>query len=203
MRINLSALVLALVAGGVVVAQQPTRPISPPPATQPLAPTLNMLVLQGQDAVISPDVPAYVTVEVRDVNDQPVEGADILFELPASGPSGTFAGGGTLFRTRSNLQGQARAVFTPNAGVGRFQIRVTATIGTNFGSTTINQMNSTASPSSPKQRVSRGVGGMKFWIIVGTAVAGGTAAVLATRNGTSSASTTILISPGVPVFGGR
>ena len=169
--------------------------------------SLRLYVLRGQNAVNS--IPAHriiaPVVEVRNVNDQPVEGAEVRFELPASGPGGLFEGGQRVFTARSNLQGQARAAFTPNQEPGTFHVLVTATIAGQSGQATITQTNSTreleALEAQPKTR--RGLlKSWKFWAIVGAA--GAAAAVVAiTRGGDSSTgSSTITITPGGPSVGG-
>src|SRR5262249_13141045 len=65
-------------------------------------------------------------VKVTDEAGAPVEGARVTFELPSSGPSGTFAGGVRTLSTSSDAKGFASATgMTPNAVEGRFEIAVT------------------------------------------------------------------------------
>ena len=65
--------------------------------------------------------------EVRDQNDLPVEGADVTFRLPSSGPGGIFANQKYTYQTKTNSQGQAGcAKFTVGSQAGRFEVQVTA-----------------------------------------------------------------------------
>jgi hypothetical protein len=48
-------------------------------------------------------------VEIRDSNDFPVEGATVVFTLPASGPGVTFLGGAASVTIRFDARGQAAA----------------------------------------------------------------------------------------------
>lgn len=183
--------------------QQP----APPPQAAPPAPaatseTLKMLVLQGQNAVnsIRDGTATIPVVEVHDENDLPLEGADVVFELPATGPGGTFPGGQFVKSVTSNLQGQAGAAFMPNALPGRFAIKVTATLRDRTGHTTIAQTN--VLEAAPLEKT--GIRKIKWWKVA--LVAGGVGLIVgivaATRGGSSSSSSnTITLTPGAPTFG--
>ncbi|MBL8237975.1 MAG: hypothetical protein JNM66_11180, partial [Bryobacterales bacterium] len=69
-----------------VGAQAPATAVPALPAV-----SLRVLVLEGANAINSiPNRSAtFPVVEVRDENDLPVEGAEVVFELPATGPGGT------------------------------------------------------------------------------------------------------------------
>ena len=101
-------------------AQQPAAPV--PQAPKPTVPvsSLKLLVLQGKDAVNDLQGRTFTIpiVELLDDNDQPVEGAQVIFSLPADGPGGFFPGNTINFTTRTNVQGQASAPFTPNGVPG-------------------------------------------------------------------------------------
>lgn len=179
-------------------AQQPAAPA--PQAAKPAAPvsSLKLLVLQGKDAVNDIQGRSFTIpiIELRDDNDQPVEGAQVIFALPANGPGGFFPGNTITFTTRTNVQGQASAPFTPNGVPGRFAIQVTATSGDRFGQTSIPQSNGTVEVGAPKRswfHPSR----KKVIILAGVGVGAVVAIVLANRS-----SPTISISAGPPVFGG-
>jgi hypothetical protein len=173
------------------------------PQAKPAVPagTLRIFVLEGQGAVNS--IPRHTAtmpvVEVRDENDKPVEGAEVVFELPATGPGGFFPGQQRTKRSETNLQGQAAAAFAPNTIAGRFTIRVTATAGNRTGHAAITQTNSLAAEQPEVKR--------KFgrWKILAVAAAGAAVLgiVLATRGSNGAASTpTITLTPGPPSFGG-
>jgi hypothetical protein len=136
-----------------------------------------------------------VVVEVRDENARPVESADVVFELPATGPGGVFEGQQHQFRARATVQGQAGATYTPNAQAGRFGIKVTATLGNRTGSTIITQTNSLRPATVEKS----GVRKFRWWKVALIAGAGAAVAgiVLATRGSTP----TVTLTPGRPTFG--
>jgi hypothetical protein len=161
---------------------------------------LNLVVLQGLDAVSDVHAPTttMVVVEVRDENYRPLEGATVEFELPPTGPSGSFEGGGRIKKAITNAQGQAFTAFEPNPAAGRFSIQARATFGARTGMVTINR------PTQPAQS--------RMWInrhktlviVIAVGVAGAaTAAILTTRGGASSSSSkpTVTITSGIPSFG--
>ncbi len=190
----------------------PAWPAAPPPATPPPNEQLKVFVLEGQGAVnYLPEKRGRTpVVEVRDENDLPVEGAEVLFELPASGPGGEFAGGGRSKSVKTGIGGQAAAPFTVNNQAGAFQIKVTAKIGDKIGRAVIGQVNSATPAVMTPQKKSGWFTTRKMLIISSVAAAGVIAGVLATNGGSSSGSTptappappTIIITPGSPTFGG-
>jgi hypothetical protein len=187
-----------------VFGQQPAAPpaqAAPAPAAPAAAATqetLRILVLQGQNAIngIRDGNVTMPVVEVHDENDLPVEGAAVVFELPATGPGGTFPGGQPTLSVKTNLQGQAGADFMLNPDAGKFVIKVSATLRNRTGHTTINQTNA-IEPALEKSSGHK----IKWWKV---AVAVGAAGliigiVLATRGGSSS--NTVTVTPGTPTFG--
>lgn len=179
-----------------VYGQQAPPPATPAPAAT--METLKILVLQGQNAVnsIREGMVTEPVVEVHDENDQPLEGADVVFELPATGPGGTFPGGGFTHSVRSNLRGQAGAEYILSPEAGKFVIKITATLRNRTGHATISQTNVLeAALEKPKHKISW----WKVAIAVGAAglVVG---IVLATRGGSSS-NNSITLTPGSPTFG--
>ncbi len=182
------------------------------PAGQ-LPSTLKIFVLQGRDAVNDVQGRASNTstpiVEVRDMNDQPVEGAEVIFELPSNGPGGSFPGNKITFSARTNVQGQASAPFMPNAIPGRFTIQVTATSGDRFGRASFQQINGSLAAPGSTEREARGWS-KKKWLIIAAVVAAGaiTAGVVLANHGSSTTASaptppTIAVTPGPPVFGGH
>ena len=80
-----------------------------------------------QTATVNTAFATQLAATVKDTYGNPVGGATVTFNAPASGASGTFAGGVNTATT--NAQGVATApVFTANTTVGAYT--VTATIGT-------------------------------------------------------------------------
>src|SRR5271163_4015643 len=163
-------------------------------------PQLRVLVVEGDGTInnIKQRVNVELVVEVRDDTQKLIEGAAVVFFLPAQGPSGTFSSGTKTLTTRTDHLGRASAPgIHPNSQTGKFDIRVTASVGGQTASATITQTN--ISGASP------GGGGMSFgtkaWIIL--AICGGVVAgavIAATHKSSSSSSGTppIVITPGTP-----
>jgi hypothetical protein len=198
------ALLLCLPAG---VAQTPQTPLAKPQeqtkpprdtAQAPVPGSLRIIVLEGNNVVNSIPLGRSVmpVVEVRDENELPVEGATVVFTLPENGPGGTFAGNQNALTARSNSQGQTAAPFLINGLSGKFEIKVTATLGNRMGETVITQTNA-AGGQVGKAAVSKPW--YKKWyvwaIVGGAAAAGGVTAWALTRG-----SDTVTITPGGPVF---
>ena len=184
---------------GALFAQQP----NPAPANSPPAGGLKIAVLEGKNGVngIRTPMTMDVVVEVRDMDDRPVEGATVSFQLPLMGPSGGFEGGVRNKDATTNVQGQASVSYTPNEELGRFTIQVKAMQGGRSGMTTIMQQNATEA------------GQMKSWlsrhkkIVIAAAVvvaAGVGLGVGLTRGGSKSSSgvSGVTITPGVPTVAG-
>ena len=122
-------------------------------------------------------------VEVRDEANQPVSGARVLFTLPYSGASGSFAGGSRTFETVTDGQGRAAApTFKPNKTEGRLNVSVAAFGAGREGHAVIAQRNTMAVSQAS------GGGGRKklVWLaLIGGGAAGG---VLAAGLGGKSSS---------------
>ena len=181
------------------MAAQPTSDIRT--SSAPTGERLNLVVLQGQRAVNDIRTPTtmMVVVEVRDENYRPLEGATVEFELPATGPGGSFADGTYNKKAIANAQGQAFTAFDPNMKPGRFAIRARATFGVRTGTVTIVQENK-AGQTTPTW-ISRH---KTLAIVIAVGAAGAaTSAIVATRGGTASASSkpTVTITSGIPTFG--
>jgi len=174
--------------------------------------SLRVLILEGANAVNSiPNRSAtFPVVEVRDENDLPVEGAEVVFDLPATGPGGTFPNQKNTFSGRTNVQGQIRAPYIMNALPGIFGIQVTATIGTRTGKVTITQEHSMKTPEELAVKKKRWYKHWWVWAAVGGAATVGILFGTGTIGGDSSSSTTptvpvpptITITPGGPSIGG-
>ena len=189
---------------------QPAPSQQLPPSAKPggqSTESLQIFVLEGNGAtntLVEP-MPSMVVVEVRDENSRPVEGAEVVFELPATGPGGRFAEDQSIRRARTNSQGQAGVTFVPNSEMGRFNIKASATLGNRTGQAVISQTNALRPASSAEKRRFGKLGNWKVLLIAG-GVAGIVAVVLATRGGSGSSATvapppTITLTPGTPTFG--
>ncbi len=149
-------------------------------------------------------VMAPLVVQVVDQNDQPVDGADVVFRFPLDGPSASFANQKTSQTFRTNADGQAAATgWTSNGKVGAFRVQVTASRGNQLGSATVSMTNVTRITDATK-RHAKSKWSSK-WAKIGIAV--GAAAVvavivLATRGSGSKAPTVVTATPGAPTIGG-
>ena len=179
-----------------------------PPSVKPggqSTESLQIFILEGNGAtntLVQP-MPSMVVVEVRDENSRPVEGADVVFELPATGPGGRFSENQSIRRAKTNSQGQAGVTFVPNSELGRFSIKVSATLANRSGQAVISQSNALRPASSAEKRRFGRLLNWKVLLIAGGAVAV-VAVVLATRGGSSSSASappTITLTPGTPTFG--
>ena len=178
------------------------------PSSKLVAPSggLKIVVIQGEGAVnnIRSKTATQPAVEVRDQNDKPVEGAEVIFGLPAAGAGGVFNGWMRTQTTKTNAQGQAAASgFTPNDEAGRFNIKVTATSGDKTASVVIAQTNSSRGGAGG---AGAGMSGKWKVLLVAGAVALGGGIYAAKRgNGTTTiVSTPVTVTAGpVTVAGPR
>jgi len=175
------SLVVALSAALVVSAQQPASQL-----TSQAQGSLKINAIQGEGAKNSLRARTGVApaVEVRDADDKPVAGAEVIFQLPMVGPSGVFNGWLKSQTVRTDENGVAASSgYAPNSEAGRFNIKVTASTGSQTGSAVIAQSNVEGDSSAS------GGGRSAWWkyvaVIGGAAVAGGV--VAATRNGNDTA----------------
>lgn len=130
------------------------------------------------------------TVEVKDATDKPVAGAEVVFQLPLVGPSGAFNGWLRSQTVRTDEQGRATVNgYAPNSEAGRFNIKVSATAGTQTGQAIIAQSNvlEGSSAASGKKKTNKWI-----WVAVigGAAIAGGAAAKASGGNGTTTTAAT-------------
>jgi hypothetical protein len=198
----LCAILALIVAAPSGLAEDQAPPSQAAPRQQAPGPALNIAILEGNNAVNSVSLLRSVApvVEIRDQNEFPVEGATVVFTLPAQGPGGTFTGGGTTFTTRSDARGQAAAPLIVPRMEGRFEIRVTATAGDRRGEASIVQTNSAGTYVGPSIAPRPWYRKWKVWAIIGGAAVAGGVAVAVTRGSGSKSSGSVVITPGVPVF---
>jgi hypothetical protein len=165
---------------------------------------LNIFVLVGERAVnsIRSRSTTSPVVEVRDERNLPVQGAEVIFELPSAGPGGFFRGQNLMWTGRTDANGQVVAAgFTPNQEPGRFRIRVTASYAGRLGRAVIAQTNSIR----PIERDGPQLGGRRrsVWlkaiaVTAAGAVAGGI--IWAKRSGGEPPA--VILQPGTVIFGG-
>lgn len=179
-------------------------------AAQDSAPPFRIMVLEGEGAVnnIHEVVNRAVSVEVDDVNHNPLSGVSVTFFLPNDGPSGLFPNGSRVLTVFTDDKGVAvsRSIHFNNQ-VGLMKIDVVATLFSQTVSHSIMQTN-VGSPASVKSSYVPAAGGAKLaprphskkWIviaIVAAVAAGGAAYYLTTRKSTPTAT----LSTGSPTVG--
>jgi len=148
-RKSVAGLAVFLLLAGSLPAQQtpsavPAQPAPPAAKPAPGPKSLKIAATQGEGAKnsIKARSATQPAVEVRDENDKPVANAQVIFQLPASGPGGVFHDWMRTQTARTDERGQATASgFTPNDIEGRFNIKVTASAGEATTSVVIAQSN--------------------------------------------------------------
>ncbi len=132
-------------AGTPPAASNPA-PAAAPARQLPVEQSLKILVLagNGEQNDLERRVMAPLVVQVMDQNERPVEGAEVVFRFPITGPSAAFTGGKSSVTVRTNGGGQAAAVnWMANGEVGTFQVHVNASYGNQVGETTVSMTNVT------------------------------------------------------------
>ncbi len=171
-------------------------------AQQPAPLGIKIVVLQGEGArhSIRSRHGVQTVIEVRDQDSRPLPGAQVVFQLPAAGPGGTFPGGRLTQRTVTDARGQAStAGFAPNDQEGRFNLKVIAVSGDLKAEAVVSQVNQARTEIDARRR------SKKPWIVL--ALGGAAAGIIAaTRGGGGSAAAaptpTITLVPGPVSVGG-
>jgi len=130
---------------------------------------IKILVQEGQGAInnIQQHRAKEPVVQVLHEDNEPAVGASVSFQLPDSGPGGSFNDNAKILTVQTDDKGQAVAHgLKPNDIAGRFQIRVTASYHGQTASAVVAQIN--AEPAAAKK------GNGKMFLIL--AIAGGAAA---------------------------
>lgn len=216
-------LIYALIGALALPAQQAAAPAAPKQASQLVDQqpkgTLKINVLEGEGArnSIRNRTSVAPIVEVRDAADKPVTGAEVVFQLPLAGPGGMFNGWLRSQTVRTDEAGKATVTgYTPNTEAGRYNIKVTATAGSQTGSAVIAQINVESGAATSAAEAAKGgtmpapPAAMKKALpwrilgpVIGAAALGGV--VAAVRGGkdspASAASTPVSISAGAVTVG--
>jgi len=188
-----------------VGAQGPSTPQGPSVTQPSTVQSLKLILLSGNHGMndMERKVMVPLVVQVVDKDDQPVDGADVVFRFPLNGPSASFANQKNAELFRTNADGQAAATgWIANGKAGTFQVQVTASRGNELGSATVSMTN-----------VTRIIGGANTgekhwwsskWAKIGIAAAAAgivVAIVLVTRSSGSKSPTVITATPGSPTIG--
>lgn len=198
----MSALLSLLLAlPGMAWAQQPQETPAAAPAAQAPPPTsIKLMVVQGEGAInnIEKRVVTEPIVEVRDQENRPVAGAEVVFTTPPRGPSATFFGASRTYSVKSDESGRARGTgLSPNVEEGTYPIDVTATLGNLQTSVSITQTNARAPELKTDKK--NGIG----WRLLTAIAAGAAAGIVAVsrRDGNNGSSTPTSISVGAVSVG--
>jgi len=204
------AVLIPVLAGLLALPPQLSAQAATPAAQLSTAITQSLRVLplagNGETNDLEGRVMAPLVVNVLDQTGRPVEGADVLFRFPASGPSAAFADKSASQTFRTNADGQAAATgWMANNQTGSVRVEVTATHGNERGALVMTMVN--AAHAAAPQLTHKSWWSSK-WAkigILGGAAAIAGVAVWATHGSGSTAGgsgTTISASPGSPTIGG-
>jgi hypothetical protein len=174
------------------------QPLEQQPAPA-AAPALFINIVEGEGTLnnIKQRVNREPIVQVEDENHKPIAGAAVVFFLPTSGPSGTFANGSQTLTVTTDSVGRAAATgIHPNSKTGKFQIRVNASANGQTASAIITQSN--IAGVSPGGGLSTP---MKILIASGVAVGIAAGVYFGLRANNSTTSTGVVITPGIPSVG--
>ncbi len=173
-------------------------------------------VFRGEGAVhdVRALAESEVIVRVTDENREPIQGAAVVFQLPASGPGGVFASESRFATVLSDADGIAKAAgLQPNKEIGEFSITVTASYRDYESATvTVTQRNtdSLAAPAPVKPQAKKAGTSSRTIALIAVVVgaAAGAALGLSGGGGGSSPAPTptptpsaTAITPGTPGFG--
>ena len=157
-------------------------------------------------------VMAPLVVQVLDQNDKPVQGAEVVFRFPSSGPGAAFADGKLTQSVRANGTGEAAAMhWMANSQVGSFEVHVTATYGNEIGEATVRMSNVASVAPGVNISASQTVGVKKShwysptWVkiaLIAGAAGAGVGIWLGLRGGGHATTTApITVTPGSPSVG--
>lgn len=200
---NPRALLAAALIPALLAAQTPApQPVGQLPMTQ----SLKILPLAGNNEQndLQRRVMAPLVVQVLDQNSRPVEGAQVTFRFPITGPGAAFAGGKSSQTFGTNADGQVAATgWVANGEVGRFPVKVTAILRNEMGEATLYLENVTVVRADDRAKAKKSIWSNKWtWIAIAGAAGGVAGGILATR-GNGGGSSAVIIAPGNPTVGGR
>jgi hypothetical protein len=171
--------------------------VQQPPAAP--APKLFINIIEGEGTLnnVKQRVNREPIVQVEDENHKPIAGAAVVFFLPTSGPSGTFANGSQTLTVTTDSLGRASATgIRPNHAVGKLQIRVSASFNGLSATATITQSNIAGA----------NVGGglstpMKILIVTGAVVGIAAGVYFGIHDSGSSTASGVIVTTGIPAVG--
>lgn len=146
---------------------------------------LRIAVLEKSNRVLREDEQFRLTVEVRSDLKTPVEGADVSFIAPDSGPGILFANNAVRRTVKTDSHGRADTGWARSIGDGLFLVTIVASYQGESASTSTQAGNQGPVPSTngaPKKS------GKLKWILIAAAAAGVVGVVLATKKSDSESS---------------
>lgn len=194
--------ITTLVPSNLLSQQPPGVPVTAPNSGRS-SPGLRVVILEGHEVTNSLASRSAVSpvVEVRDAMENLIEGAEVEFVAPPSGPGGVFENGTNIIKVRTDYRGQAAARFTPNTLPGAFNIVATATFQGQTAQAVLRQRNdSSAVLAAPDPPSSPWYKDWRWWAVIGGAAAGGAFGYY--YGFRSSPDPVIRITPGVIAIGG-
>lgn len=202
---NPRALLAATLIPALLAAQTPGPP-APQPAQLPMTQSLKILPLAGNNEQndLQRRLMAPLVVQVLDQNSRPVEGAQVTFRFPITGPSAAFTGGKSSQTFGTNADGQVAATgWVANSEVGRFPVKVTAIRRNEMGEATLYLENVTEVRANERAKAKKkSIWSNKWtWIAIAGAAGGAAGGILATRG--NGGGRTVIVAPGNPTVGGR
>jgi hypothetical protein len=166
---------------------------------------LKLVVVQGEDARnnIRMRTGGEVAVKVLDETEKPVAGAEVVFQVPGSGPSGRFYDWLQTQTVKTNAEGVARARgLTPNEQTGQWHMRVLAQHGVKSGQVMVAQNNVIGEGATANGGKSR----KKLWIAVGVVAVAAIVAAVVAGGGDDAATTAdrrpVIVATGTISVGG-
>lgn len=164
-------------------------------------PALRISIVSGDGArqVINQRFRTEPVIEVDDDKGKPVEGAEVVFTLPRTGPGGLFDNGIKTLTVSTDAQGHATVHgIRVNRLKGPFQIGVTASFQGRTGTAAISQISVARANRSGAFGVST-----KTWVIVTLSVLAIAGAIIAAKQFRSGPNPNVLTAtPGIPTVGG-
>lgn len=147
--------------------------------TPPPSDNLKIVIIEGDNFTnnIKKRTSREPIVEVRDRNNRRVPGAAVIFQLPQSGPGGTFLDGSKVLNVITGSDGRAVARgLRPNNAAGTFQISITASAGGETATLAITQTNALAGAALATGAGTAGAGGAGVSLPIIAVIAGGAVA---------------------------
>jgi hypothetical protein len=144
-----------------------------------------------------------LAVKVVDAAEKPVAGAEVVFQVPPTGPSGRFYDWLQTQTVKTDADGVAKvAGLTPNDEPGKWHLRVMAQQGARSASTLVPQVNIHGDGRTAGSGNSR----KKLWITLGVigaaAIVGGAVAASGGDSATTTPKRPVVVAPGPITVGG-